>query len=482
MIFRKLAFRQTAAAIFFIAAYAHSTGAAAQNASEASAALPESSAAPNSPPSATASASLSAPPAWGLHAQSTYIWQSKPAFSAAYSGPNSLVPGKDKSYSFTATGDLGLRLWSGAQLHFNPEAARGEPLSKLTGAGGLSNGELARGGSSVLKTYRARLFVQQRVDAGGPQEAVEAGFNELGGHAAEQRWTFTLGNFALLDFFDANPYAKDPRTQFMSWAYLTYGAWDYAADARGYTMGAVAEYRAPHWALRAGRAMQPQQSNGLALDRNIGVHYGDQVELEGNLPWAVAAGPLRARALLFSNRIRAGSFSDALALGQATNTTPDLGLVRRNQLKTGWGLTLEAPLGEDAGVFVRASGNNGKLETYAFTEIDQQLSLGAQFTGARWGRALDRVGVAYAINGLSGSHRDYLAAGGLGFFLGDGKLNYASERVLETYYSWALPAWRMRAGKLESAISVGAQFISNPGYNRDRGPVQTYSVRLHTEF
>ena len=419
---------------------------------------------------------------WGLHAQTTYIWQSKPAFRAAYSGPNSLVPGKEKSYSFTGTADLGLRLWQGAQLHFNPEVAQGVPLSNLTGAGGLSNGELARGSSTHLKQYRARLFVQQRVNVGGEAETVEADFNELGGRFAANRWTFTVGNFSLLDFFDNNPYAKDPREQFVNWAFLTHGAWDYAADARGYTDGVVLEYRTPAWAVRAGRAMQPRESNGLALDRNMGLHYGDQAELEGNLPFALPAGSLKGRALVYRNRVRAGSFADALALGQATASTPDLGLVRRDQTKTGWGLTLEAPLGEDAGLFVRTSGNSGNLETYAFTEIDKQWAVGGQFTGANWGRKLDRVGVAYAVNGLSNGHRSYLSAGGVGFFLGDGKLSYAPERVLEAYYRWVLPEWGSRAGKLQTALSAGFQHISNPGYNRDRGPVQTYTLRFHTEF
>lgn len=421
-------------------------------------------------------------PAWGLHAQSTYIWQTKPAFNAAYSGSNSLQPFKEKSYSFTATGDLGLRLWQGAQLHFNPEAAQGVPLSDLVGAGGISNGELARGSSPQLKLYRARLFVQQRVDTGGEMETVAPNFNELGGRMAVSRWTFTAGNFALLDYFDNNPYAKDPRTQFMNWANLTYGAWDYAADSRGYTWGGVAEYRAANWAVRYGRAVQPVESNGNVLDRNLRQQYGDQLELERTLPWALPAGPLRARALLYRNRINAGGYADALALAASTGSTPDVSLVRRYQVKTGWGLTLEAPLGDDAGLYLRASGNSGNLEEYAFAEIDKQLAVGGQFTGARWGRGSDRWGVAYAVNALSGSHRDYLAAGGVGFFLGDGALNYGTERVLETYYNWALPDCSLRVGKLQSALSLGFQYITNPGYNRDRGPVQTYTVRLHTEF
>ena len=417
-------------------------------------------------------------PAFGFHAQATYIWQRKPSFNAAYTGPKSLVPGVEKSYSFTATADIGARLWQGAQLHFNPEGAQGVPLSNLTGAGGLSNGELQRGGTTQLKKYIGRLFVQQRFDVGTDTEKVDADFNELGGNYGARRWTVTVGSFSLLDYFDNNPYAKDPREQFLNWSFMTHGAWDYPADARGYTTGAMLEYRTPAWSIRGGRSMQPKESNGLPLDHNLMRQYGDQLEVDGNLPLALPAGPLRGRLLVFRNRVIGGSFADALALGGV----PDVALARRAQTKTGWGATLEAPLGEDAGLFLRASRNSGNLETYAFTEIDQQISAGGQFTGAAWGRKQDRIGVAYAVNGLSAGHRDYLAAGGQGAFLGDGKLNYGNERVFETYYRWTLPDWSMRAGKLQTALSVGFQHIVNPGYNRDRGPVQVYSFRLHTEF
>lgn len=417
-------------------------------------------------------------PRLAIHGQTTFIWQSKPGFNAAYTGPNSLSPFREESYSFTLTGDLGLRLWKGAQLHLNPEGAQGVPLSGLLGAGGLSNGELARGSSTSLLTYPARFYIQQRINAGGNLETVEADFNEMGGKFAANRWTLTLGNFSLLDFFDNNPYAKDPREQFANWAFMTHGAWDYAADSRGYTVGAIVEYRTPSWAIRAARVMQPVESNGLALDTSMR-HYGDQIEVEGDLPFSSPGGPLRGRALYFSNAVRAGSFAEALALGGV----PDVGLVRREQVKTGWGLTLEAPLSEDSGIFLRASRNSGNVETYAFTEIDSQIALGGQFTGSGWGRARDRWGVAYAVNGLSDDHRAYLAAGGLGFFLGDGRLNYDNERVFETYYRVVLPDLNLgQSSKLQSAFSVGFQHITNPGYNRDRGPATTYTFRWHSEF
>lgn len=413
-----------------------------------------------------------------LHAQTTFIWQAKPAFHAGYNGTNSLSPLEERSYSLTATADLGLRLWDGTQLHLNPEAAKGEPLSRLTGAGGLSNGELARTSGPDLHAYRARLFLLQRWNAGGETETIEAGFNEVGGTASTRRWTLAVGNFSLLDYFDANPYAKDPRSQFFNWAFMTHGAWDYAADSRGYSNAVLLDYSTPTWAVRVARAAVPVESNGLALDGNLGKHYGDQIEIESDLPLHLPAGPLRASVLWFRNQAVMGSYTDAITLGGV----PDVGLVRREQTKTGWGLTLLAPLAEDAGLFLRLSGNDGGTETYAFTEIDRQTAVGGQFTGHRWGRGADRWGVALAVNEISGPHRDYLKAGGQGFFLGDGALNYAPERVFETWYRWALPDWATRTGKVQSAVSLGWQHISNPGYNQDRGPVQVYSLRWHSEF
>lgn len=420
------------------------------------------------------------PPPFALHAQATWVRQYKPSLSAAYSGPNSLRTEPEWSSSFTATADLGLRLWHGAQLHVDPEAARGVPLSHLTGAGGISNGELQRGGSETVRGYLARAVLQQRIDLGGETERVEAGFNELGGTTATRRWTFTAGLLSLLDFFDPNPYAKDPRSQFTNWSFLTHGSWDYAADARGYTLAAIAEYRAPGWAVRFGRAAQPRESNGPQLEHDLARQRGDQLEVETDLPVRPAAGPLRARALLFRNRIEAGRFDDAIA--QALGAAPAVSAVRRLQDKTGWGLTLEAPLGPDQGLFVRANRNDGRLETYAFTEIDRQLAIGGQFGGAAWGRGEDRWGLAYAVNGLSPSHRDYLARGGLGAFLGDGTLRYGTERVAEGYYRWSLPELAAGGVRLQNAVSAGLQHIANPGYNRDRGPARVLTVRWHTEF
>jgi high affinity Mn2+ porin len=417
------------------------------------------------------------PAAAAVHGQATWIRQFKPAFHAPYTGPHSLVPQREWSYSFTTTLDLGVRPWHGAQLHLNPEGAEGFPLSRLTGAGGISNGELQRGSSLQLLTYRARMFFQQRVDLAGETERIEPDFNQIGGTAGKRRWTFTVGTISLLDYFDPNPYAKDPRTQFTSWAFLTHGAWDYPADARGYTSGAMADYTAPGWAFRFGRFMQPRQSNGLQLEHDLSREYGDQAEIEADLPWRISqAGPLRARGLVFRNRVDGARFTDAIA--QAAGGIPDITAVRRLQAKRGWGLTLEAPLGPHEGLFVRASRNDGAVETYAFAEIDRQVAVGGQSTGARWGRPRDTWGVAYAVNGLSGPHRTYLALGGQAAFLGEGRLAYGTERIVEAYYRFALPD----AGPLHSAVSAGVQHMRNPGYNTDRGPVQVWSLRWHADF
>jgi len=421
------------------------------------------------------------PPAIGLHAQATYTWQLKPAFDAPYTGAHSLLPQREHSYSFTTTADLGVRLWRGAQAHLVPEGTQGQPLSALQGLGGLTNAELAHGSSTKFRSYRSRLFIQQRVDVGGEREKVDAAIGELGGGAAARRWTFVAGTISLADYFDPNPYAKDPRTQFSNSSFATHGAFDYAADARGYTTAVVAEYRESAWAIRAARALEPIEANGADIDRHWGHQHGGQLEVESDLPVRLAGGPLRGRALLFRNRILAGRFSDALALA-GPGGVPDVALVRRLQDKTGWGLTLEAPLGEDEGLFLRASRNDGRLEEYTFIEVDAQVAFGGQFAGTAWGRPQDRWGAAVSINSISPSHRQFLAAGGLGFFVGDGRLNYGAERVFEAYYRWVLPELKVGDASLQSSVGAGWQHIANPGYNRDRGPVQVWTVRWHSEF
>ncbi len=404
--------------------------------------------------------------------QATYIWQTKPAFKAAYSGVNSLSPRAEKSYSFTSTAYLGLRLATNTELYFNPEVVQGVPMSGLTGLGGLSNAELQKTAGANLLLYRARLFVRQTWNVGDDRVAVASDANQLAGLRSNNRLVLTAGNLAVSDIFDANAYAHDPRTQFMNWSFLTHGAYDFAADSRGYSIGAALEYYTGDWAFRAGRFMMPRESNGLALDRGLGKRYGDQLELEKS--YAIAGQPGKARLLVFRNQAVMGGFDDAIVA--AAGGVPVVAPVRKLRSKKGWGVNLEQSLTDNAGAFVRLAKNDGASEAYAFAEIDQSRSFGVQVKGASWGRAQDTLGIAYAQNGLSSSHQAFLAAGGNGFFVGDGRLNYRPESIVEGYYSIGL-------GFLQrSAVSLGAQFIRNPAYNADRGPVKVFSLRLHTEF
>ena len=421
----------------------------------------------------------SAPERFNAKFQATYLWQTKPGFKAAYSGVNSLSPAHEKSYSFTSTAYLGWRLAPQTELYFNPEVVQGVPMSGLTGLGGLSNGELQKTAGSNPLLYRARLFVRQTWNtgaAGGEREAVESDANQLAGVRAQDRVVLTLGNLAVTDIFDANAYAHDARTQFMNWSFLTHGAYDFAADSRGYSWGAALEYYRADWAIRAGRFMMPRESNGLVLDRALGSHFGDQLELEK--AYALAGQPGKARLLVFRNQAVMGGFDAALVA--AAGAVPVVAPVRTKRVKKGWGINLEQSLTPDAGLFARVGRSDGASEAYAFAEIDRSLSLGVTVKGAQWGRPQDVLGLALAQNGLSASHRAFLAAGGNGFFVGDGRLNYRAESIVEGYYSVGLG----QDGSLlkRSALSLGAQLIRNPAYNADRGPVRVLSVRLHTEF
>ena len=297
--------------------------------------------------------------------------------------------------------------------------------------------------------------------------------NQLGSKYATRRITLTAGNVSVLDIFDANQFNHDPRSQFLNWTVMTHGAYDFAADARGYTWGVAAEYQGDGWALRAGRFIQPKEPNQLALDSRIGRHYGDQVEverryeIEKDMPGVV-------RVLAYRNLAIMSRYDDALALAATTGLPPSLDAVRTaEQSKVGIGVNLEQTFTPNIGAFLRAMWADGKTETYAFTEADSSFSFGGSAKGALWGRPSDTFGVAFAGNMLSTPHRRVLAGGGLTFFLGDGKLNYASEQIFETYYALS-PLKGL-------TVSFDYQRIRNPGYNADRGPASFFGVRLHVE-
>ncbi|HEX8987020.1 MAG TPA: carbohydrate porin [Rhodocyclaceae bacterium] len=413
--------------------------------------------------------------------QATYIWQRHGAFPAAWSGPNSLQPEREpRSYTLTATAFLGLRAWDGGELYFNPEISSSESLSGLHGLGGLTNGENQKGGGPNPNLYAARLFLRQTWNLGGGSEAIESAQNQFAGTVDKRRAVLTVGKMSVIDIFDINAYSHDPRTMFLNWTMMAHGAYDYAADTRGYTWGAVLEYFHDDWVLRFGRFMQPKESNGPTLDWSVFAHYGDQAELEHGHEIGGRQG--KVRLLAFRNHARMGAFRDALDTWRAAGSTgvPSVADVRKEATKTGYGVSLEQSLTGDLGAFLRASRNDGATESYAFTEVERSISGGLSLKGTAWGRPDDVLGIGAVQNGLSAAHRDYLAAGGLGAFIGDGPppagtvFRYAPEQIAEGYYS-------ARVSRTLWA-SVDLQHARHPAYNNDRGPANFVGARLHFEY
>ncbi|MDE2628473.1 MAG: carbohydrate porin [Burkholderiales bacterium] len=404
--------------------------------------------------------------------QATYIWQRKTAFAAAYSGPNSLSTDAEKSYTFSATAYLGLRLAPGTELYVNPEVIQGVPLSNLQGLGSPTNGEIQKVAGSNPKLYLPRLFVRQTWGLGGGSDSVDAAQNQLSGTRDKRRLVLTAGKFAVTDVFDANAYSHDARSQFMTWASLAQGPYDFVADSQGYTWGASLEYVHDDWALRVGRFVAAQESNGQSLNFAIGRYHGDQIEVEH--AHRIGGQPGVVRVLFWSNRESMGRFADAIDYAQRHGGVPDVANVRAPHHKHGYGLHLEQALSDDVGAFVRYGWGDGQTETYSFEEVERSAQAGLSIKGASWGRGGDTVGLLALRNGLSAIHQRYLAQGGLGFFIGDGRLNYRPEQIVEAYYSYKLcpQAW----------LSADYQHIVNPAYNADRGPVNVYGLRLHAEF
>jgi hypothetical protein len=422
-------------------------------------------------PAALAAQSQAGPDSpWSLHAQLTYQLQGHGGFNAPYAGDNSLQDRREVRGSYTTTFFIGRRLWEGAELYANAEAFAGAGVSRVLGLAAPPNGETYRVDSPTLKVGLARLFLRQTWNLDGPLEAVEDGPNQAATRQSRRRVALTAGKLSGTDIFDGNTYSHDARTQFNNWSLWANAAWDYPADTRGYTWGLALEWLHDDWALRAGSLMEPKEANQLELDHEVRHAHGEVIELEHDHQLGGQKGALRL--LAFQNHARMGSYREALALAPAA---PDVTATRApDRVKHGFGLNAEQAVTPDLGLFLRAGWNDGRTESWAFTEVERTLSMGLSANARAWGRSADRAGLGFAANGLNRDHRDYLAAGGYGFMVGDGRLAYAAERVLDVYYAVAL-------GTIGS-LSLEAQRFENLAFNHDRGPATLYGLRLHLQL
>jgi high affinity Mn2+ porin len=407
---------------------------------------------------------------WSLHVQSTYQVQTHGAFDAPYEGANSFQNRSETRGSFTATFYAGRRLWAGGEAFVNVELIAGEGLSRVLGLAGPPNGETYRVDSPQLKANLARIFLRQTFDLGGAREAQEDDENRLQGPVPSHRLVVTLGKVSGTDIFDDNAYAHDPREQFNNWSLWANAAWDYPADTRGYTWGVAVEWIAGPWAARLGAFLEPKEANGLEFDHDVSEAHGDVLEIAHR--HSLGARPGAVRVLAFWNHARMGVYRDALALSPSA---PDVTATRApGREKHGFGLNVEQEIAPHVGAFLRAGWNDGKTEAWAFTEVERTLSLGVSLDGMLWKRPGDAFGIGAAWNGVNADHRDYLAAGGLGFMLGDGRLNAAAENALDAFYRFA--PWKF------FAVSAEVERFANPAFNRDRGPVTVWGLRFHASY
>jgi len=406
---------------------------------------------------------------WAIHGQSTFLPQGYPAFHAPYSGPNSLTPAPQLQETWSNSLFVNARLWDGGEVYYNPELLQGFGLSNTTGAGGFPNGEAQKSGFPYPHYSTSRLFLRQTFGLGGEQEELSSGPMQLSDKVDVSRLTLQLGKFAVIDVFDGNAYARDCRKDFMNWSIWASGAFDYGADRLGLGYGVSAELNEKQWALRGGYFLMDAESNSNNFDTKV-FERGEYVaELETR--YSLFGQPGKLRTLAWLNSDFSGSYRETL---DDPALDLDIARTRRGRVKYGYVFNLEQALASDIGLFSRWSWNDGKNEIMAFTDIDASFSLGTSIKGARWGRPDDVVGAGGAINMLSQDHRDFIAAGGLGPLIGDGRLNYRPERVLETYYAFALNRF--------VTLTADYQLITNPAYDADRGPVSIFSGRLHAEF
>jgi high affinity Mn2+ porin len=407
---------------------------------------------------------------FSLHGQTTYLSQYAFPFRAPYHGQNSLDSNAGRE-TWDVTVFAGVRLWQGAELWINPEIDQGFGLSGTLGIAGFPSGEAYKIGTSVPYARLPRMFVRQTIDLGGDTQKLESGINQFGGSQTADRLVITLGKFGVADVFDTNKYAHDPRSDFMNWSLVDTGSFDYAADAWGYTYGAAVEWYQGPWTLRAGLFDLSTVPNSTDLDPQFGqLQWVGEIERRYDL-WGQ---PGKVAVTGFLSRGRMGRFDDAVQLAALTGGPADIAAVRSYTSRGGVSVNLEQQISPDLGAFARAGVANGGVEPYEFTDIDRTVAAGLSLSGKPWGRPDDTLGIAGVVNGISAAHQAFLNAGGLGILVGDGQLpNPGCERIFETYYSFPLRSWK---------VTVDYQFIVNPGYNRDRGPVSVIGARLHAQF
>ncbi len=412
-----------------------------------------------------------APGSWNVHGQFTFIEQGYPAFRSPYQGPNSLSGGGQMQDTASMTGFVGFRPWDGTKIYVDPEITQGEGLSGTLGVAGFPNTEAQKAIFPMPRFNMARVYVQEIFGLGGEQEAIADGPNQLAGKEDISRITLTAGKLAVTDFFDNNAYANDGRTQFLNWQLFCCGSYDWTMDQISYTWGAMAEVNQKFWALRAGYFLVPAVSNTDDFDMRFpdGEYIG---ELE--LRYSLLSQPGKLRLMAWANRANMGTYAAALAEPITTPNYPDITLTRAVRTNYGFAANLEQAINGDLGVFSRASWSPGLDEIIGWTDCDESVSAGAVLKGTSWGRPDDRIGVAGVVDGLSPEAQTYFAAGGLGILIGDGTLNYRLEKIIETYYSYSLNKW--------SALTLDYQFVADPAYNADRGPVHIFAARYHAEF
>lgn len=409
---------------------------------------------------------------WNIHGQATFIEQGYPAFRSPYQGTNSLSGKSQVKNTVSATAFIGFRPWDGTEIYVDPELMQGFGLSNTYGVAAFPNGEAQKSNFPIPRVDIARAYISQIFGLGGEQETIEDGPNQIAGKQDISRVTVTIGRFVVTDFFDVNAYANDPRTDFLNWNIYGGGSYDLTMDKLSYTWGGFAELNQKYWAVRAGYFLVPTVSNVNSFDDHIPSRGEYATELE--LRYSIGSQPGKLRLFGWANRATAGSYAEAVALPLTSPNYPDIALTRQVRTNYGFIINAEQAITPDLGAFSRLTWDSGQTEKIGWTDCDGSVSLGAALTGRAWGRPADKVGVGGVVESLSPAAREYFAAGGLGILIGDGRLNYQLEKVVETYYAYSVTSW--------ATVSLDYQFIADPGYNADRGPVSIFSVRLHAEF